>query len=178
MPIWLNWRRCCRLRRAAAPRMWLLPAKRALRYGVEASKLMAVDDVRQVRKRPASGATRFCNGRGLARTQRPRHRGRLGVDPAVKSEAPEARCTLGMLDDGYAEILRDAGLDYYNHNLDTAPDFYNDIISTRDYQDCLDDPGAGAQRRHQRVLRGIVGMVIEFAARRTDCRVANLAPKP
>jgi biotin synthase len=56
----------------------------------------------------------------------------------VKALGLEACCTLGMLKDGQAEQLRDAGLDYYNHNLDTAPEHYGEIITTRDYQDRLD----------------------------------------
>ena len=62
-----------------------------------------------------------------------------------------------MLKDGQAEQLRDAGLDYYNHNLDTAPEFYGEIVTTRDYQDRLDtldrvrDAGiARVLRRHRR----------------------------
>ena len=58
-----------------------------------------------------------------------------------------------MLKDGQAEQLRDAGLDYYNHNLDTAPEFYGEIVSTREYQDRLDTLDARARRRHARLLR-------------------------
>jgi biotin synthase len=56
----------------------------------------------------------------------------------VKALGMETCATLGMLKDGQAEQLKDAGLDYYNHNLDTAPEFYGDIITTREYQDRLD----------------------------------------
>ena len=59
----------------------------------------------------------------------------------VKDEGLEACCTLGMLTGNQAQRLKDAGLDYYNHNLDTAPELYGDIISTRDYQDRLDTLG-------------------------------------
>jgi biotin synthase len=55
----------------------------------------------------------------------------------VKALGMEACCTLGMLRDGQAEALRDAGLDYYNHNLDTAPEFYGEVITTRAYRDRL-----------------------------------------
>lgn len=55
----------------------------------------------------------------------------------VKSLGMEACCTLGMLSASQADTLKDAGLDYYNHNLDTAPELYGDIISTRDYQERL-----------------------------------------
>ena len=66
----------------------------------------------------------------------------------VKALGLETCATLGMLEDGQAERLKDAGLDYYNHNLDTAPEFYGDIITTRDYQDRLDTLGQRARRRH------------------------------
>ena len=65
----------------------------------------------------------------------------------------ETCATLGMLKDGQAEQLKEAGLDYYNHNLDTAPEFYGDIITTREYQDRLDTLEARAPGRPARVLR-------------------------
>ena len=77
---------------------------------------------------------------------------------AVKDVGLEACVTLGMLADGQAETLQRAGLDYYNHNLDCAPDFYGEVISTRDYQDRLDTldrvRGAGVKV----CSGGIVGM--------------------
>ncbi len=107
--------------------------------GLPASKLMDVDAVRQAAQRAkAAGATRFCMG---AAWRAPKDRDVLAVAElvrAVKAEGLEACATLGMLDDGHAETLRDAGLDYYNHNLDSAPDFYGEVITTRDYQDRLD----------------------------------------
>jgi biotin synthase len=75
---------------------------------------------------------------------------------AVKAAGLETCCTLGMLKEGQAETLKSAGLDYYNHNLDTAPEFYGEIVSTRVYQDRLDTlarvRGAGIAvllRRHR-----------------------------
>ncbi len=107
--------------------------------GVEATKLMGVAQVREAAQRAKdSGATRFCMG---AAWRAPKDRDIEAVAElvkTVKSVGLEACCTLGMLADGHAEELRDAGLDYYNHNLDSAPDFYGDIITTRDYQDRLD----------------------------------------
>lgn len=107
--------------------------------GVEAGKLMGVDAVREAAQRAkAAGATRFCMG---AAWRAPKDRDVQAVAElvrAVKAEGLEACATLGMLAEGHAEQLRDAGLDYYNHNLDSDPDFYGDIISTRDYQDRLD----------------------------------------
>jgi biotin synthase len=86
----------------------------------------------------AAGATRFCLG---AAWRSPKQRDLDAVADmvrAVKALGLQSCCTLGMLKQGQAEQLRDAGLDYYNHNLDTSPDFYGEIVSTRDYQDRLD----------------------------------------
>ncbi|MBK7004557.1 MAG: biotin synthase BioB [Burkholderiales bacterium] len=147
---------------------------------VEATKLMAVDEVRSaVREAKASGATRFCMG---AAWRAPKDRDIEAVSAlirAVKDEGLEACCTLGMLDDGHAEILRDAGLDYYNHNLDTAPDFYNDIISTRDYQDRLDTLVRVRNAGISVCCGGIVGMG-ESRLQRAGliAELANLAPYP
>jgi biotin synthase len=85
----------------------------------------------------AAGATRFCMG---AAWRGPKERDLLPVLAmvrAVKGLGMETCATLGMLKDGQAEALRDAGLDYYNHNLDTAPEFYGEVVSTRTYADRL-----------------------------------------
>nr|MBP9524190.1 biotin synthase BioB [Ottowia sp.] len=106
----------------------------------------------------AAGATRFCMG---AAWRAPKDRDIDAVAElvrAVKDVGLEACVTLGMLADGQAETLQRAGLDYYNHNLDCAPDFYGEVISTRDYQDRLDTldrvRGAGVKV----CSGGIVGM--------------------
>jgi len=113
----------------------------AARYhtGVENEAMLSLDEVTAAaRAAKEHGATRFCMGaawRGpKARDLEPV----LEMVREVKALGLEACCTLGMLKDGQAEQLRDAGLDYYNHNLDTAPEFYGDIISTRDYDDRLE----------------------------------------
>jgi biotin synthase len=107
--------------------------------GVKAEKLMASGEVRRAAEAAkAAGATRFCMG---AAWRAPKERDIEAVAElvrTVKDVGLEACATLGMLADGQAEKLKDAGLDYYNHNLDCAPDFYGEIISTRDYQDRLD----------------------------------------
>lgn len=85
-----------------------------------------------------AGASRFCMG---AAWRGPKERDLASVKKmisSVKELGLETCATLGMLKDGQAEQLKDAGLDYYNHNLDTSPEFYGDIISTRTYQDRLD----------------------------------------
>ena len=77
---------------------------------------------------------------------------------SVKSLGLETCATLGMLKDGQAEQLKDAGLDYYNHNLDTSPEMYGDIITTRTYQDRLDTLDRVRQADINVCCGGIVGL--------------------
>lgn len=101
--------------------------------------LMPLDEVIAAAERAKqSGASRFCMG---AAWRSPKDRDLdqvVDMIEAVKDLGLETCVTLGMLNDGQARRLKDAGLDYYNHNLDTSPEFYNDIITTRTYQDRLD----------------------------------------
>ncbi len=133
----------------------------AARYdtGVEASKLMSPAQVREsVLAAKEAGASRFCMG---AAWRAPKDRDiekvaeLIGV---IKAEGLEACCTLGMLTDTQAHALKDAGLDYYNHNLDTAPELYGDIITTRDQQDRLDTLGHVRSANIKVCSGGIVGM--------------------
>ena len=127
--------------------------------GLKAEKLMESGAVKKAAEAAkAAGATRFCMG---AAWRAPKDRDIDAVAElvrAVKDVGLEACVTLGMLADGQAETLQRAGLDYYNHNLDCAPDFYGEVISTRDYQDRLDTldrvRGAGVKV----CSGGIVGM--------------------
>jgi biotin synthase len=113
----------------------------AARYhaGVDATPLMPLQEVvAAATAAREAGATRFCMG---AAWRSPKDRDIEQVTEMVRAVADlglETCVTLGMLRDGQAERLKDAGLDYYNHNLDTAPEFYGQVISTRDYQDRLD----------------------------------------
>ncbi|HEV7821078.1 MAG TPA: biotin synthase BioB, partial [Burkholderiales bacterium] len=113
----------------------------AARYhtDVESQELLDVAEVVAAAKAAqAHGATRFCMG---AAWRGPKARDLapvLEMVREVKALGLETCATLGMLGEGQAEKLKDAGLDYYNHNLDTAPEFYSNIISTRDYQNRLD----------------------------------------
>ena len=106
--------------------------------GLEAEKLMAVEKVlEQARAARESGATRFCMG---AAWRSPKQRDMPYVVAMVKGVRElglESCMTLGMLTGEQAQELAEAGLDYYNHNLDTSPEFYRDIITTRTYQDRL-----------------------------------------
>jgi biotin synthase len=126
-----------------------------------------------------AGATRFCMG---AAWRAPKDRDIEKVAElvrTVKSVGLEACATLGMLADGHAETLRDAGLDYYNHNLDSAPEFYGDIITTRDYQDRLDTLERVREAGVNVCCGGIVGMG-ESRLQRAGlvAQLANLQPYP
>jgi biotin synthase len=93
-----------------------------------------VDAARAARE---EGATRFCMG---AAWRGPKDRDLepvLAMVREVKALGLETCCTLGLLKDGQAEALKSAGLDYYNHNVDTAPEFYGEVITTRDFDDRL-----------------------------------------
>ena len=107
--------------------------------GLDSERLMALDDVIEAaREAKARGASRFCMG---AAWRSPRERDFVHVLEMVrqvKSLGMETCVTLGMLSADQALRLKEAGLDYYNHNLDTSPEFYGEIISTRTYQERLD----------------------------------------
>ena len=148
--------------------------------GVEASKLMDLDSVREAAlAAKAAGATRFCMG---AAWRAPKDRDIDNVATLVrevKSLGLEACCTLGMLSQDQAQSLKDAGLDYYNHNLDTAPEAYGRVITTRDYQDRLDTLNHVRDVGMSVCCGGIVGMG-ESRAERAGlmAQLANLEPHP
>jgi len=148
--------------------------------GLAAGKLLGPEEVAAAaRAARAQGASRFCMG---AAWRAPKDRDVEKVAElvrAVKAEGLEACCTLGMLSEGQARTLRSAGLDYYNHNLDTAPEAYGRIVSTRVYDDRLQtlervrDAGIGV------CCGGIVGMG-ESRRERAGlvAQIANLEPYP
>ncbi|MFZ5444033.1 MAG: biotin synthase BioB [Myxococcota bacterium] len=107
--------------------------------GVKAEKLMAVPEVLDAAKKAReAGATRFCMGAAWREVKDgPQFDSVLEMVRGVKSLGMEACCTLGMLTESQARRLKDAGLDAYNHNLDTSEGKYGDIISTRTYDDRL-----------------------------------------
>lgn len=154
----------------------------AQRYdtGVQAQKMLELEKVLEAaRAAKAHGATRFCMG---AAWRGPKDRDLDHVEAmvrGVKELGMEACCTLGMLEDGQAERLKAAGLDYYNHNLDTAPEFYNDIISTRNYENRLDTLEKVRNAGIKVCCGGIVGMG-ESRRQRAGliAEVANLDPYP
>lgn len=148
--------------------------------GVEAEKLMPLDEVMEAAKAAkAHGATRFCMG---AAWRSPKERDLIPVMrmiEGVKSLGMETCVTLGMLEAKQAQALKDAGLDYYNHNLDTSPEFYGQIISTRTYQDRLDTLERVRDAGINVCCGGIVGLG-ESRRERAGlmAQLANMTPYP
>jgi len=126
---------------------------------VEDEPLMKLDEVvAAAQEAKDNGASRFCMG---AAWRGPKQRDLepvLKMIAEVKAMGLETCATLGMLKDGQAEQLKEAGLDYYNHNLDTAPEFYGDVITTRTYQDRLDTLDRVRSQDIHVCSGGIIGM--------------------
>jgi biotin synthase len=147
---------------------------------VEAKKILGIETVLDAaRQAKANGATRFCMG---AAWRSPKERDMEKVEEMVrevKALGLETCATLGMLEEGQAQQLKAAGLDYYNHNLDTAPEFYSNVISTREYQDRLDTLGRVRNAGLKVCCGGIVGMG-ESRLQRAGliAQLANLNPYP
>jgi biotin synthase len=154
----------------------------AARYhtGVENEALMSIEEVvAAARCAKEKGATRFCMG---AAWRGPKQRdldGVLDMVKAVRGLGMETCATLGMLKAGQAEQLKSAGLDYYNHNIDTAADFYGEIVSTRTQDDRLDTLARVREAGLHVCCGGIVGM---GESRRTRAaliaQLANMDPYP
>jgi biotin synthase len=127
--------------------------------GLEASELLELEDVAaRARAAKDSGATRFCMGAAY-RSPKPKDlRKVLAMIREVKALGLETCATLGMVTPPQALELKVAGLDYYNHNLDTSPRYYQEIISTRTYQDRLDTLQAVRDAGIKVCCGGIVGM--------------------
>ncbi|MFZ5465860.1 MAG: biotin synthase BioB [Pseudomonadota bacterium] len=127
--------------------------------GLEKERLLPLDEVVEAAKTArAKGATRFCMG---AAWRNPTDRNLETVEAmvrAVKDLGMETCVTLGMLKAEQAQRLKKAGLDYYNHNLDTSPEFYGAIISTRTYDDRLDTLKHVREAGLNVCSGGIVGM--------------------
>ena len=134
----------------------------AARYhtGVEAEPLMQVEEVlAAARKARAAGATRFCMGAAWREVKEgPQFDQILMMVRGVKELGMEACCTLGMLTGEQARKLKAAGLDAYNHNLDTSREKYGDIVSTRAYEDRLRTPANVRAAGIGMCCGGIIGM--------------------
>lgn len=148
--------------------------------GLERERLLSVQEVRRsARAARQQGATRFCMGAAWRNPSDKNLDVVIDMIKAVQAEQLETCVTLGMLTPSQSERLAAVGLDYYNHNIDTAPEFYGTIITTRDYQarlDTLDNVrragirvccggilGMGENRRHR------VGLLVQLA---------NMRPQP
>src|SRR5690606_23228903 len=127
--------------------------------GLEKEKLLDIDAVLDAaRAAKASGSSRFCMGAAW-RVPRQKDMPRvLEMVREVKAMGLETCMTLGMLTEDQARQLAGAGLDYYNHNLDTSPEFYGEIITTRTYQDRLDTLETVRRAGMKVCAGGIIGM--------------------
>ena len=127
--------------------------------GLKASKLMALEQVlADAAKAKAAGAGRFCMGAAWREPKDKDLDAVCDMVAGVKALGMETCVTLGMLTGAQAAKLKDAGLDYYNHNLDTSPDYYPRVISTRTYQDRLDTLDHVRSAGINVCCGGIVGM--------------------
>jgi len=135
------------------------PQSAHYRTDVERERLLEVERVLEAaNKAKESGATRFCMG---AAWKNPKERDMpylLDMVRGVKGIGLETCMTLGMISGDQANELADAGLDYYNHNLDTSPEYYGNIITTRTYQDRLDTLGHVRDSGMKICSGGIIGM--------------------
>jgi biotin synthase len=133
----------------------------SIRYdtGLDREALMAVADVAErARAAKEAGATRFCMGAAWRSPKKKDIDVMTAMIREVKALGLESCATLGMLNREQAKELREAGLDYYNHNIDTSPEFYDKIITTRDFQDRLDTLEAVREVGMNVCCGGIVGM--------------------
>ncbi len=147
---------------------------------LEAEALLALDDVVSAAKKAKSeGADRFCMGAAWSRPNKRDFPKVLEMIKAVKSLDMESCVTLGMLDKEQVAQLKEVGLDYYNHNLDTSPEFYGNVISTRTFQDRLDTLNSVQQAGIHVCSGGILGL---GEARQDRCsllvQLANMEKHP
>ena len=156
------------------------PQSARYQTGLERQPLLALDEVLAAARRAQQlGATRFCLG---AAWRGPKQADLARVEQmvsGVKALGLETCVTLGMLRPGQAERLKAAGLDFYNHNLDTSPEYYGRIIGTRTYQDRLDTLERVRAAGLSVCCGGIVGMGEAVQDRASLlCQLAALSPHP
>jgi biotin synthase len=149
--------------------------------GVDVERLMDVEAVlAEADAARAKGATRFCMGAAWREVKDgPAFDRVLAMVRGVKALGLEACCTLGMLTDSQAQALHEAGLDAYNHNVDTSPTFYGKIISTRTYQDRLETLARVRRAGITVCSGGIIGMGESVEDRAAMLHtLASLEPQP
>lgn len=156
------------------------PQSIRFKTGVEAHELMPLDEVLQAAERAkAAGATRFCMGASYRGPKDRQLEPILQMIREVSRMGLQTCATLGLLRDGQAEKLAEAGLDYYNHNLDTSETFYPQIITTRTFADRLDT----LRRVRAAGLKVCCGGILGLGERRADRiellhALATLDPQP
>jgi biotin synthase len=152
----------------------------AFKTGLKASRLMASEDVvAAARQAKAEGAQRFCMGAAWRDLKDRDVEAISEMIVGVKALGLETCMTLGMLSTEQSQALAQAGLDYYNHNLDTGPDYYPKVVTTRTYQDRLDTLGRVRDAGIKLCSGGILGLG-EAVEDRADLFVelAKLSPHP
>jgi biotin synthase len=148
--------------------------------GLEPERLMDIEQVIDAARRArAAGASRFCMGAAWRNPKGKNFQRVLEMVERVRAEGLETCATLGMLDAAQAAALKQAGLDYYNHNLDTSPEFYGEIITTRTYDDRLDT----LQHVRAAGINVCCGGIVGLGEARADragllCELANLPEHP
>jgi biotin synthase len=153
------------------------PQASSYETGTKASKLMAVESVlEEARIAKAKGAQRFCMGAAWRSPKDHDLENVCGMIEGVKQMGLETCVTLGMLSAPQTAKLKAAGLDYYNHNLDTSPEYYGKVITTRVYQDRLDTLQHVRDAGINVCCGGIVGMGEDLADRAG--LIATLASLP
>jgi biotin synthase len=150
------------------------------RTDIEKERLMEVEKVLEAAKvAKAQGSTRFCMGAGWRNPKARDMPHVVKMVQGVKALGLETCMTLGMLSADQADQLQDAGLDFYNHNLDTSPEHYNQIITTRTYQDRLDTLKNVRSSGMKVCSGGIVGLGEQSRDRASLLvQLANLSPQP
>jgi biotin synthase len=150
------------------------------RTGLEREPLLEIEAVRACAERARSaGATRFCMGAGWRAPKARELTAVAAMVREVRALGLETCATLGMLSAAQAGELKEAGLDYYNHNLDTSAEFYGEIITTRTYQERLDTLEAVRAAGLKVCCGGIIGMGESVTDRAQLLRtLANLAEHP
>jgi len=157
------------------------PQSARYQTGVKAESLATVDEVlAQAERAAAAGATRFCMGAAWRKVRDGKQFDRvLDMVKGVSATGMEVCVTLGMLTQAQAERLQEAGLTAYNHNIDTAPDNYNNIITTRTLQDRLDTLQSVRDAGLRVCTGGIIGMGEGKIDRAEMLRfLANMTPHP